>query len=101
MSPQQVPEMVAQIRSAEARRAQQNDRRKPENAHLRQLWDAKHRMAELRDWKAYANIEATIKLYKSRPETAADDAECDPARGFNPPILGIESQSPERDCFKN
>jgi len=44
------------------------EKRRPENAHLRKLWDAKQRMAEQGDWEAYKNIEKTIRLYKEQPE---------------------------------
>jgi hypothetical protein len=77
------------------------NRRRPENAHLRRLWDALHRAGQRFDGPACDRLEYIIKLYKQRPEFLPAEPECDPARGFNPSILGIESQSPGRGHFNN
>jgi hypothetical protein len=44
------------------------DRRRPENDHLRKLWDAKDRMANSGEWEAYKRLEAVIRLYRKMPE---------------------------------
>jgi hypothetical protein len=71
----QISEMAAQIRKAERRRHNTDqqeaaERRRPENAHYRALWDAKQRAAEIGDMDAYSRIDKMMKLYRTRPETA-------------------------------
>lgn len=68
----EVSQMLRDIRAAEARRqAKQVERRKPENAHYRALWDAKQRAADAGDMEAYARIDQMMKHYRIQPETAA------------------------------
>lgn len=76
MSPFEVSEMLAKIRAAIARRNKTDEkaaaeRRRPENAHYRALWDAKQRAADAGDMEAYARIDQLMTLYRIRPETAA------------------------------
>lgn len=75
MSPNDVSEMLAQIRAAEARRKntdqqKASERRRPENAHYRALWDAKQRAADAGDMDAYSRIDKIMKLYRVQPEIA-------------------------------